>query len=238
MTKSITKKAVSDTVKITKKGATVQSDRVAKVFDKAHKHLLSQIDKEISFLTAENLAVKSYFIEDDYINSRGKLYKRYQLTRKGFDYIVLGWTGKKAKLYKLWFIDEFHRKSDVIQKNKQIAYENNENPVWLEFREISKETRTELTDSIQKYLLPQREEENKETSQFVARYITSYTNLIYRKLGIEIPKGITANRDTFSVKEISDVRMWEGIFSEKIKTLATQGIHYKEVYKQIKEELK
>jgi len=234
---SITKEDVIKTVKITKKGATVQSDKVAKVFGKAHKNLLKQIDKEIEFLTASNIAVKTYFIDDNYVNSRGKVYKRYQMTRKGFDYIVLGWTGKKAKLYKIWYIDEFHKKSEVISQNKQFAYENNENPLWLEFREQGKDMRTKLTDAINDYLLPQREEENKETAQFVSRYITSYTKLIYKTLGIEVPKGTTLNRDAMNLRVLFNIESIEEKVSIMIKNCTNNGVHYKDTYKAIKEKM-
>ncbi len=235
MTKSITKKAVSDTVKITKRGATVQSDKVAKIFGKAHSMILRKIRGVCDELVMQNCTTTSYFIPSNYINSKGKDYTRYELTRKGFDLLGLSLTGKEAFKFKLWYIDEFHKKSDVIQKNKQLAYENNENPLWLEFRAEGKEIRTKLTDAIQDYLLPQRVEEGKETSQFVARYITVYTNLIYKLLDIEVPKGTALNRDAMGIRVLMEIERKETQMAMDIEFLAKDGMHYKDIYKRIKE---
>jgi len=237
MKKSITKQDVVKTVKVTKRGATVQSDRVAKVFGKSHKQVLALIDKKIKFLTANSISRQTYFLDSKYINSRGKEYRRFELSRKGFDLIVLSFKGDKAELYRIWYIDEFHKKSDFINKNKQLAYDNNENPIYLELREISKEARTKLTDAINDYLLPQREAEGKETAQFVTRYITSYTKLIYKKLGIEVPKGIAVNRDALSVSELGGVQLWETVIAETIKGLAYNDVHYKKIYQHVKDML-
>jgi len=234
MDKIISKEDVIKTVKISNQGATVQSDKISKVFGKAHKNLLKQIEKEIEFFTAQKIAVRTYFIEDDYINSRGKVYKRFQLTRKGFDYIVLGFTGDKAKIYKLWYIDEFHKKSEIIKEHKIVAYENKENPIWLEFRKEGKDIRTKFTDSINEYLLPQRIEENKETNQFVSRYITAYTNLIYKKLSIDVPTGLKLNRDSMSLRTLFEIEKLEEEGRFYIGLYGQEGMHYKKIYKEIK----
>jgi len=233
----ITKKDIEKSVKITKRGATVKSDDVAKVFGKTHFNVLKLIDKHIASLFQmeySEMQISQYFIKDNYINSRGKLYRRFQLTRKGFDLVALSLTGKEAFQYKVWYIDEFFKKSDIIQKNKQIAYENSENPIWLEFREQGKAIRTKLTDAINDYLLPQRVEENKETSQFVARYITSYTKLIYKVLDIDTP---IVDRDTMDLRLLFKIEQLEERVANLIEEYANEGIHYKDIYKRIKKEL-
>ena len=234
MNESITKEKLQETVRISKRGATVTSTDIAKVFGKPHKNVLRMIKAKIDFLSAQKIADRKYFIDSSYIDKGGRTYQRYELTREGFDYVVLSFTGKKAELYKLWYIEEFHKKTNIIKRNKQIAYENNENPVWLEFRKQGKEIRTKFTDAINDYLLPQRIKENRETEQFVARYITSYTKLIYKILGIEIPKGAILNRDTMNMRDLFKIEQLEIRISKMIEKQAKEGIHYKKIYKNIK----
>ncbi len=233
----ITQSDIVKSVKITKQGATVQSDTVAKIFGKAHKQVLLKIRKEIEALVELNYSTNKYFIASNYVNSKGADYTRYELTRKGFDLIVLGFTGSKARIYKLWYIDEFHKKSDVIQKNKQIAYENNENPLWLEFRNQGKLIRSTLTDSINNNLLPQRIAENKEVNQFIPRYITSYTNLVYKILNITTPTGTSVNRDTLDLRVLFKVEELETKIATMIQQFTEEGLHYKDCYKAIKASL-
>ena len=240
MGKSITKEDVIKTVKITKKGATVQSDKIAKVFGKSHPKVIRDIEKHIISLAKigeSDLSISKYFIEDSYINSRGKSYKRYQLTRKGFDLVVLSFTGDKAFKYNIWYIDIFHKKSEVIQENKQIAYENKENPIWLEFREQGKEIRTKLTDAVNLFLLPIRISENKETNQFVSRYISSYTNLIYKVLDVTVPKGTTLNRDAMDLRVLFKIEQLEESVAKMIEDKVGSGLGYKDCYQDIKKEL-
>lgn len=262
------KELIEKSVKITKRGATVKSDDVAKAFGKQHKTILAMIKREIIHiliddgiidkkefadykdftkvpkekmdnLLAGNPAnkkhISKYFIDSSYIDSKGRKYQRYELTRKGFDLIVLGLTGQNARKYKRWYIDEFHKKDKVIRKNKQIAYENKENPIWLEFRKQGKEIRTKFTEAIKEVFIPKREAERKETNIFLTRYIISFTRLIYKKLNIEIPKGTELNRDSMDLRTLFKIEQEE----EKIRDLIYKykDLHYKEIYKKIKKEI-
>ena len=229
--------SVVSSVRITRKGVLVQSDKVAKVFNKAHKVILLKIRREIEALVELNYSTNDYFIPSNYVNSKGADYTRYDLTRKGFDLLVLGLTGNQARKYKLWYIDEFHRKSAIIDNQKNLANANRESQVWLDFREQGKEIRTQLTDAIQECLLPQRIEENKEVNQFVARYISSYTKLIYKSLDIIIPTGITLNRDVMNLRTLFRVESGEEQVADRIRKYTKDGMHYKDIYKKIKDEI-
>jgi len=236
MKKSITKTQLQKTVRVTKQGALVHSTDIAKMFGKRHIDVVRMIEKTSISLCKITQSDSQYFKDSSYINARGKDYKRFELTRKGFDLIALSFTGEKALQFKLWYIDEFHKKTDIIKEHKQIAYEHNENPVWLEFRKQGKEIRTKFTDAINDYLLPQRVAENKETSQFVSRYISSYSKLIYKVLNVTLPKGAEP-RDTLDMRTLFKIEEMEIKVSNMIIGLASQDIHYKEIYQEIKSAL-
>ena len=69
---------------------------------------LSDVHETIENLTAENSAVKNFFIKSDYINQRGREYMSYEITRDGFSLLVMGFTGRKALEWKLKYIEAFN----------------------------------------------------------------------------------------------------------------------------------
>ncbi len=237
MNKSITQKDIDKVVIIQKGKAVCHSDKLAKMLDKRHKDVLQMIRKKLGNLADDNnVRQNKYFIESSYVDSRGKDYLRYDLTFEGFNLIALSLRGKKADEYKMWFIDSFVKMLNTIAEHKLTAKINNDNPIWLQIRNDSKESRNKLTQSIQDYELPQRIEEGKGEYNFVSTRIMNYTQLIYKKLGIELPKGANP-RDTLEPKIIIRLDIMEDNVANKIKGFTSKGMHYKDVYKTIKEEL-
>lgn len=232
MTQEIRKTDITKAVNVSKNDVYVSSDFIAEVFDKRHSHILAKIRDEIEYLTAEKLVVKSYFQDTSYINSRGQKYLRYNLTRKGFDVVVLGMTGTKAKKYKYWFIDEFHNKEHLLAEHKALIFKNKSSNLWQEIRDETKQARDSLTDAIQTYELPQRISEGKAYDKFVATRIINYTKLIRKILNI------TVDRDALSPRMLYRLEDMEYAVAHKIKELTeTHKCHYKQTYKLIKKEL-
>lgn len=95
---------------------TVSSREVAEKFGKEHKNVVQAIENKIQSLTAENSAVKisGLFVVGEY-EHRGNVYKEYHLTRDGFSFIVMGFTGSKADIWKLKFIDAFNKMEETIK---------------------------------------------------------------------------------------------------------------------------
>lgn len=233
MNVEIRKTDITKAVNVSKNEVFVSSDFIAEVFEKRHSDVLSKIREEIEYLTTENLTVRSYFQDTSYINSRGQEYPRYNLTRKGFDVIVLGMTGTKAKKYKYWFIDEFHRKASILSQQQMLISRNSGSDMWQEIRGETKKSRVALTDAIQKYELPQRISEGKSHEKFVATRIINYTQLINKVLKIEfIPKDALEPRVLFKLEEL------EYKVADQIKDYTeVNGCHYKQTYQLIKKGL-
>lgn len=97
---------------------TVSSLQVARDFGKQHQHVTQAIENLIS----ENSLVKKLFIENSYVNERGRTYKSYELTRDGFSLLVMGFTGRKALDWKLKYIEAFNLMDDKL-KNSNINLE-------------------------------------------------------------------------------------------------------------------
>ena len=58
--------------------------------------------------------VKNNFKEVTYINDRGRTYREYELTEQGFYFVVLGYTGRKADVFKVKFINAFFRMQKTL----------------------------------------------------------------------------------------------------------------------------
>lgn len=79
------------------------SQRVAEAFSKQHKHVLEKVrNLECSdqFLTANFSAVQ--------FDHRGNTYEAYEMTKDGFMFLVMGFTGKKAATIKEGYIAAFN----------------------------------------------------------------------------------------------------------------------------------
>lgn len=233
----VKKADIEKSVKVSKSGAFVQSNKIAKIFGKRHDNVLRMIENiTISLLKIEESNHK-YFKDTSYINSRGKEYKRYDLTRAGFDLLVLSFTGDKAFQYKVWFIDEFHRKSNVISEQQSLAHSNKESDMWLELRNETKTARIALTDAIQKYELPQRISEGKAHENFVSTRIMNYTQMIYKVLDVTLPSGSNP-RDILSPRMLIKLEDAEYKVASQIKELIeVKNCHYKQTYQLIKKSM-
>lgn len=232
----VTKEQLEKTVKITKSGATVKSNDIAKIFEKQHKNVLKQIRRLTQDLEATNIATNKYFKDSSYLDSRGKQYPRFELTRKGFDLLVMGFTGTKALKYKVWYIDEFHKKDEIIANDKALAKLHLQDDMFLALRNESKDIRKMFTKVIQECELPQRIKENKDASRFVSLRAIAYTKLVYKVLNLQIPKGDNP-RDVFEPVDVMKISMLEDKITTMIKTNTNNNIYYKDSYQIIKEEV-
>ncbi|MBJ1992775.1 Rha family transcriptional regulator, partial [Escherichia coli] len=89
---------------------------IAEFFEKQHHHVVQKIESlECSeqFLTRNFSRVK--------FEHRGNTYNAYQITKNGFVFLVMGFTGKKAAAFKEAYIAEFDRMEKQLWEQKQLA---------------------------------------------------------------------------------------------------------------------
>lgn len=88
--------------------------QIARNFDKDHKHVLEVIQDKIQ--SADNPAdYLNMFVRGTYLDSRGRGQKMYYMTRDGFAFIAMGFTGKKADRFKLQFINAFNQMDNDLK---------------------------------------------------------------------------------------------------------------------------
>lgn len=98
--------------------AVTTSLQVAQAFDKQHKHVIDAIETKLS--TAENSALLKMFYEDTYTASNGKHNKMYYMTRDGFTFIAMGFTGQKADGFKLKYIEAFNQMETAVSQQPKL----------------------------------------------------------------------------------------------------------------------
>ena len=104
----------------TENGQVVVSSRyVAERFGKEHNKVVRAIENKIESLTRQNCRVKNLFIEGKY-NHNGNEYKEYLLTRDGFTFIVMGFTGAEADIWKLKYIEAFNKMEQILKEQQSL----------------------------------------------------------------------------------------------------------------------
>ncbi len=96
---------------------TVLSTNVAAVFEKRNDNVIRDIEEILRTLPEDR---KGNFIETQIERpsnlGRGTVKsKAYRLTRDGFTFLVMGYTGEKAARFKWAYIDEFNRQQALLE---------------------------------------------------------------------------------------------------------------------------
>lgn len=96
------------------------SQAVADYFDKQHKHVLAKIDSldcSPEFTSANFLA----HVENQLIGVAEREVRYYEITKDGFMFLVMGFTGKKAARLKEAYIAKFNAMEAELHKPTQAA---------------------------------------------------------------------------------------------------------------------
>ena len=119
----------------TESGQVVVSSRVvAERFEKRHSDVVRAIENKVESLTTQNCEVKNLFIESTYTHN-GNDYKEYLLTRDGFTFIVMGFTGAEADKWKLKYIEAFNKMEQALREQVPLLEYNQE---LQEFDKVAK----------------------------------------------------------------------------------------------------
>ncbi len=114
---AVMKGTVAPNVEIVDGIPTVLSTNVAAVFEKRNDNVIRDIEEILSTLPENR---KDNFIETQIERpsnlGRGTVKsKAYRLTRDGFTFLVMGYTGEKAARFKWAYIDEFNRQQALLE---------------------------------------------------------------------------------------------------------------------------
>jgi len=130
----------------------------------------------------------------------------------------------------------------MIQKthNEKIEAEatakaNKDNDEWLEAREKAKETRKGLSDTIKAFCEYAQTERGELYKKGRCPYYIKLTNLVYKTLELQKPKGARSARDVFNGAIVEKIEYLEDVLSNLLEEHIQHGTEYHEAYKNIKE---
>ena len=109
---------MNELVIINDKGQDVTTSlKVAEVFGKRHDHVL----RDILELNCSPEFRISNFGETPYVHPQnGQTYPMYQMTKDGFSFLVMGYTGERAGQFKELFIREFNKREALLRNDDYI----------------------------------------------------------------------------------------------------------------------
>jgi Rha family phage regulatory protein len=202
----------------------VSSKAVSDKFKKVHKHLLRDIEK----LQCSDEFRESNFALSSYTSKQNKILPCYDITRDGFAFLCMGFTGKKAATWKEKYIEAFNQmEKALIQQAK-----NGEDSEWLRISSQSKELRLQQTDVIKEFV----EYATSQGSKSAKFYYKHYTNATYKALGL-IQHKKPKLKDTLDCMELSQLMVAENVAKKSIRKHMENGEHYKTVFTLVKQDL-
>jgi anti-repressor protein len=95
--------------------AVVSSRIVAEDFKKRHKEVIDKIEEKIS----GKIHPSNWFVENIYKDAGNRSRKEYLMTRDGFSFIVMGFTGSKADKFKVKYIEAFNEMENELRSKHQ-----------------------------------------------------------------------------------------------------------------------
>lgn len=89
---------------------------VAEVFGKEHKNVLRDIEN----LSCSDTFNRLNFERITYKDARNREQQAYEMTKDGFSFLVMGYTGEKAGQFKETFISEFNKREMLLKSDDYI----------------------------------------------------------------------------------------------------------------------
>lgn len=201
-------------------GIVVASSRdIAERFNKRHADVIRNIENKL--LNAK-LRSANYFIESSYTDNSGKSNKEYLLTRDGFSFIVMGFTGEKADEFKMNYIKAFNLMENELKARQ-------------ETRHIGVSIRKSLTDTIKNKV--------DDEGNFKKFAYSNYSKLVYKKvIGMQVKKykelhGLKTSdnlRDFLDIEQLEKVQALESKIAFYIEMRKDLTGNDKEIYQEVK----
>lgn len=194
---------------------------VAEMFGKRHAKLVTELERMYPEMIEGYTpnGEHPYFYKTWYKNPQNnQRYRKYLMNRDGFMFLVMGFTGEKAKEWKKTFIKAFNQMEKVIQQKST--------DVWLENRKRGMLTRKEECDTLKKLVEYAKEQGSTHADML---YMT-YSKLANAMSGVK-------NRDQATSHQLDTLNFMENIILHMVEEGIEAGTHYKQIYRNCKERM-
>lgn len=187
---------------------------VAEKFTKRHDTVLRAIRK----LDCSDDFRRRNFAESSYLNDQNKKQPMFLISRDGFSFLAMGFTGKEAAAWKEKYITAFNAMESVLL--------NQSNSAWQELRSQGKATRLEEADTISDFI----EYAKMQGSKNAHWYYATITKATYKALFIIKDKSGQSFRDMLDGMQLSFLQTAEYVAVNALRSGMNSGLHYKVIF--------
>lgn len=195
---------------------------IAEKFGKQHKNVIQAIGNLECSMEFAGLN----FQLSEYTDSTGRTLPMYRVSRDGFSFLCMGFSGSKAAVWKEAFIGAFNR---MEQELRRIAIQH-ASPDWIEARQSGKADRRDLTDAVQ--ALCQRAHERGDSTTTLHLWETAATRVVTSALFETNGERITAIRDRLTARQLRRLGMAEEVYARALDSLIDTKAHHRAVNEQ------
>jgi len=188
---------------------------MAEKFEKRHKDVL----RAISNLDCSEEFMRRSFAPHAYTDDRGNTQPMFYVSRDGFQFLAMGFRGKKAAAWKEKYIAAFNLMEKAIRRR-------HDDPFWLDRRDQGVIARREETDIIQLFV----EYATSQGSKNARFYYKNITSATYKALFIVQCNVGQSFRDLLDSRQLSFLQTAEYIAAEALEDGMNQGLFYKDIY--------
>lgn len=194
---------------------------VAQVFGKQHKNVL----RAIGLMECSDTFHRLNFEPVEYVDVKGEKRPMCLITRDGFAFLAMGFTGKKASQFKEQYIAAFNRMERILL--------NQQNLSWQQTRLDGKNARRDLTDVIGAFV----EYAAGQGSTNARMYYTVISKLTNQALGLIKSASKKPFRDVLDGIHLSFLSSAEYVARQALLAGMTEKLHYKDIYKLARERI-
>ena len=128
----------------------LDSREVAKMLGKNHADLLRDIARNVDYLIESKIAFNDFFQETHYKDKINRTNKKYDITKKGCEFLAHKLTGKKGAIFTATYINEFNRMEQALKEQKKLPFSEIKPTTWkgvpvIEVQDLAK--LTNITDA-------------------------------------------------------------------------------------------
>lgn len=198
---------------------------VAEKFQRPHDSVL----KSLRNIECSEGFSRVNFYESNYIK-RGKSYPCFNITRDGFSFLVMGFTGKKSALWKEKYITAFNKLEKYVRAIQQQEYKNKTNPKLIQIREENRASNKEFNEALKGFV---EYAEKDETSRSPKRYYMVFNNMINHAL-FTFPKKLKNIPDKLSGAQLKFADSTKQAIADEIQKGISAGVYYKDIFQSCK----
>jgi len=197
---------------------------VAEKFGKRH----ADVMRAVQNLECSPEFAKRNFALSEYRDPTGRVLPMYRISRDGFSFMAMGFTGREAAKWKESFISAFGQ----MERELRRIVINRAQSDWNEARQLGKVDRRDLTDAVQ--LLCERAHERGDSTTPVSLWITSATRTVARALFDTNGEGAAAIRNRVTARQLRRLAMAEQVYADAVLNCLGSDLHHRAINEQAK----